>query len=95
MRNAIEHANEDVTVTIGELEAGFYVEDDGSGIPIDERDDVFEAGYTTTSQSTGFGLSIVKQVVDAHGWEISLIGGSEDGGRFEVSDAEVSQIESK
>jgi PAS domain S-box len=94
MRNAIEHTNEDVTVTIGEFEDGFYIKDDGSGIPADERDDVFEAGYTTTSQGTGFGLSIVKQVVEAHGWEISLTEGSEDGARFEVSNVEVSQIES-
>ncbi|CCC41887.1 hybrid sensor histidine kinase/response regulator [Haloquadratum walsbyi] len=85
MRNAIEHTNEDVAVTIGELEDGFYVEDDGSGVPADKRDDVFEAGYTTTNQGTGFGLSIVKQVVEAHGWEMSLTEGSEGGARFEVT----------
>jgi Signal transduction histidine kinase len=96
MRNGIDHADDgqDVIITIGELEDGFYVEDNGSGVPADERDDVFEAGYTTTRRGTGFGLSIVKQVVEAHGWEISLTEGSEGGARFEVSDAEVSQIES-
>jgi PAS domain S-box len=95
MRNAIEHADQaqhrggDVTVTIGELEDGFYIEDDGSGVPADERNNVFEAGYTTTSQGTGFGLSIVKQVVEAHGWEISLKEGSEGGARFEVTQVEL------
>ena len=105
MRNAIEHADqdqgknetedededEDVTITIGELADGFYVADDGSGIPVDERDDVFEAGYTTTEQGTGFGLSIVKQIIEAHGWEISLTGSPEDGARFEVTDIELNR----
>jgi signal transduction histidine kinase len=103
MRNAIEHTrtqgknkteDEDVTITVGELADGFYVADDGSGIPIDERDDVFEAGYTTSEQGTGFGLSIVKQVVEAHGWEISITESAEGGARFEVTNADVSRIES-
>lgn len=32
-RNAIEHGGEDVTLSVGLLEDGFYVEDDGPGIP--------------------------------------------------------------
>ena len=101
MRNAIEHArdrdqdeDEDVTITVGELADGFYLADDGSGIPEDERDDVFEAGYTTSKRGTGFGLSIVKQVVEAHGWEISITESTEGGARFEVTDVDVSRIES-
>ena len=107
MRNAIEHARtqtqtqddegegEDVTITIGELADGFYLADDGSGIPEDKRDDVFEAGYTTTEQGTGFGLSIVKQVVEAHDWEISITESAEGGARFEVTNVEVSRVESE
>ncbi len=83
-----------MTITIGELANGFYLADDGSGIPEDERDDVFEAGYTTTEQGTGFGLSIVKQVVEAHDWEISITESAEGGARFEVTNVDVSRIES-
>jgi PAS domain S-box-containing protein len=85
MRNAVEHTSQDVTITVGEVEGGFYVEDDGSGIPEDSRDDIFEAGYTTTDEGTGFGLSIVKEVAEAHGWEISIVEGSEGGARFEIT----------
>jgi PAS domain S-box-containing protein len=85
MRNAVEHTSQDVTVTVGESEGGFYVADDGSGIPEDSRDDVFEAGYTTTDEGTGFGLSIVNQVVEAHGWDICITEGSEGGARFEIT----------
>ncbi len=104
MRNAIEHArnqaddnvdkSENVTITVGELADGFYVADDGNGIPESEQDDVFEAGYTTTEQGTGFGLSIVEQVVEAHGWEISITESAEGGARFEVTDVDVSRVES-
>jgi len=86
VRNAVEHGGEEVTVTVGELDDGFYVEDDGPGIPEDERDDVFDAGYTTTEEGTGFGLSIVKQVVDAHDWEIHVTEGTDGGARFEIID---------
>jgi PAS domain S-box-containing protein len=84
VRNAVEHGGEEVTVTVGELDDGFYVEDDGPGIPKEERDDVFDAGYTTTDEGTGFGLGIVEQVVDAHNWEIHITEGSDGGARFEI-----------
>lgn len=84
VRNAVEHGGEEVTVTVGELDDGFYVEDDGPGIPKQERDDVFDAGYTTTDEGTGFGLGIVEQVVDAHNWEIHITEGSDGGARFEI-----------
>jgi signal transduction histidine kinase len=85
MRNAVEHAGSDVTVSVGDLPDGFYVEDDGPGIPADARDDVFEAGYSTSDSGTGFGLSIVQQIVTAHGWEIVVNEGHEGGARFEIT----------
>jgi PAS domain S-box-containing protein len=88
MRNAVEHGGEDVTVTIGELADGFYLEDNGPGIPEDERDDVFKAGYSTTEDGTGFGLSIVKQVSQAHDWAVRVTDGSEGGARFEIAGVE-------
>ncbi|TKX52357.1 HAMP domain-containing sensor histidine kinase, partial [Halorubrum sp. SP9] len=42
-RNSIEHGGSDVTVTVGELDDGFYIEDDGPGISSEEYDDIFEA----------------------------------------------------
>ena len=83
-RNAVEHGGDNVTVTIGELDGGFYVEDDGPGIPEDERDEVFEAGYSAGDQGSGFGLAIVKQIVDAHGWTIRVTESDHGGARFEI-----------
>jgi signal transduction histidine kinase len=87
-RNAAEHADEpspDVTVTVGECEGGIYVADDGPGIPVDERDQVFESGYTTAEDGTGFGLSIVRQIAEAHGWRIDLMASDSGGARFEIT----------
>lgn len=60
IRNAVEHGGDDVTVTIGAFENGFYIADDGPGIPQAKRDDIFEVGFSTNTGGTGFGLSIVK-----------------------------------
>ncbi|ELZ56282.1 HAMP domain-containing sensor histidine kinase, partial [Haloferax sp. ATCC BAA-646] len=72
-----------VAVTVGETDRGFYVEDDGVGIDPADRDTVFEAGYTTSAQGTGFGLNIVSQVAAAHDWEVRVTEGTEGGARFE------------
>ncbi|MFB6310285.1 MAG: GAF domain-containing sensor histidine kinase [Salinirussus sp.] len=86
-RNAVDHGNEDITVTVGELEngSGFYVADDGPGIPPAERESVFEMGYTTGENQTGYGLSIVQRIADAHGWDIEVVSSTDGGARFELS----------
>ena len=89
IRNAIEHGGDDVTITVGSLEDGIYVKDDGPGIPEEDRSVVFDEGYSTKKDGTGFGLSIVKEIVEAHGWEIRLTAGSEGGARFEITGVDI------
>jgi len=84
LANALTHGGDDVTVTVGALVDGFYIEDDGPGIPEAARAEVFEAGYSTATDGTGFGLAIVKQVADAHDWDIRVTEGHEGGARFEI-----------
>lgn len=85
--NAIEHAGESVTVTVGpiadgnEQGQGFYVEDDGPGVDPDIAESVFEWGVTSDTDGTGLGLAIVAEIADAHGWEVSLK--PDDGARLE------------
>jgi len=85
IRNAVEHGGGDVTVTIGEMNDGFYIEDDGSGISQAGRETIFDAGYSTAENGTGFGLSITEQIADAHGWDIHVIDGTDGGARFEIT----------
>jgi PAS domain S-box-containing protein len=88
-RNAVEHGGDDVTVRVGRREDGFYVADDGPGIPPDRRGDVLESGYTTSEDGTGFGLAIVKQIADVHGWTVVVSESESGGARFEFSEVEV------
>jgi signal transduction histidine kinase len=85
-RNSIEHGGPEVVVTAGGLEDrdGFYVEDDGPGIPVSDRETVFEWGFSGGS-SSGLGLAIVESVVKGHGWEITAEESSEGGARFEIT----------
>jgi PAS domain S-box-containing protein len=85
LRNTVEHSPSPVTVTVRQLDNGFYVADNGPGIDEGERDKVFEPGHTTADNGTGFGLSIVKRIADAHGWEISLTDSNTGGARFEFT----------
>jgi two-component system, OmpR family, sensor kinase len=55
----------------------FIVEDDGPGIPADERARVFDrfhrtAGSRTRNAGAGLGLAIVKAIVDAHGGDVRI-----------------------
>ena len=64
-------------------DGGFAVADDGPGIPADDRDRVFESGYTT-GDGTGLGLAIVKTIAEAHGWTVSVTESDAGGARFVV-----------
>ena len=103
-RNSVEHglsaqsdtASTDdgeaaLTVTVGVLPdaSGFFVEDDGTGIPTDSPEQLFEAGFSTGDDGTGLGLAIVRDVVDAHGWEVTVTDGSDGGARFEITGVEL------
>ena len=70
------------------LFAALVVEDDGPGIPPDDREAVFDAGYTTSDDGTGFGLAIVEQIAEAHGWAVHVEGSPLGGARFVVSGIE-------
>ncbi|MFB6361449.1 MAG: PAS domain S-box protein [Halobacteriales archaeon] len=88
-RNAVEHGGDAVTVTIGAADEGFYVEDDGSGIPPEEQPKVFDLGYTTADTGTGFGLRIVQDIAEAHSWEVGVTTGEAGGTRFRFTDVSV------
>ena len=83
-----EDAGRGVTVTVRPLPDGFAVADDGPGIPESEREQVFESGYTTTPGGTGFGLAIVREIADAHGWTVTVTESEAGGARFEFTGVE-------
>jgi PAS domain S-box-containing protein len=97
-RNAIEHAGEDVAVRVGRLESdseesaeagrstGFYVADDGPGMPEEMRENAFDSSFTTSDEGLGIGLWVVREVASAHGWTITVVESESGGTRFEFDD---------
>jgi PAS domain S-box-containing protein len=89
--NSVEHGftTDDVALTVGTLDDGFYVADDGPGISADEREHVFDPGFSTDERGTGFGLAIVQQIAHAHGWSVTVTEADDGGARFEFTDVEL------
>lgn len=89
VRNAVEHnptaESDGLTVRVGPLDGGFFVEDNGVGIPPDRRENLFTG---SRSEFTGLGLRIVQRVVEAHGWTIEAAESDDGGARFEIRGVE-------
>jgi len=83
---AVESAvSDDLTVRVGALADGFFVADDGRGIPATDRDRVFEQGFTTAAEGSGLGLAVVRLVADAHDWSVTVTDSDDGGARFEFT----------
>lgn len=84
-RNSVEHAGEDVNIEVGPLpdSNGFYIADDGPGLPEDVLEAFQEYNEVGTMTAGGIGLVSVVDVVDAHGWDVS-VSNTGDGVRFEI-----------
>jgi signal transduction histidine kinase len=60
------------------------VQDDGSGVPPDVRDRLFEPLFSTKTKGTGLGLTICRQIVEKHGGTLTL-GESTCGAAFRIT----------
>ncbi|WP_049900433.1 PAS domain S-box protein [Natrinema sp. J7-1] len=90
-RNSIEHGGTTETVRIGPLETderpaatrGFFIEDDGEGLPAKLRDELFDPSASTSTEGLGIGLWIVREVATGHGWAVAATESESGGARFE------------
>jgi nitrogen-specific signal transduction histidine kinase len=83
--NSIEHGGDDVTVRLGYTDTGFFVADNGHGIPEQNRENIFDREVTYSDQGTGYGLAIVSDIVNEHGWVVSVRESDNGGARFDVT----------
>jgi len=85
-QNTAQHARPTATtVTIGHLadRDGFFIEDDGPGIGAAQDNEIFDYGMST-GDGTGIGLAIVRTIIEAHSWRISVTHSDRGGARFEI-----------
>lgn len=83
--NAVEHGGRSATVRVGANPEGFFVEDDGPGIPEGDRQRIFDWGVSDRGGHRGIGLHIVEEIAIAHGWSIDVTDGEAGGARFVFS----------
>lgn len=91
--NAARHADHQVAFGLAEEDgvAVLDVSDDGTGIPVGERDAVFERfhrldeGRGRSSGGTGLGLAIARRIVEDHGGTITVGDGASGGARLTVA----------
>jgi PAS domain S-box-containing protein len=85
LQNAVDHGGSDVIVRVGVLEDGFFVADDGPGIPESDRESVLESGVSMKENGVGLGLAICKRIIENHGWEVEITESWDGGTRFEIT----------
>jgi len=73
-----------VTRKSGSAEAALEVRDDGTGVPMENRQEIFKPYFTTNQKGTGLGLAVVQQIVLAHGWEITCLPNEPKGAIFRI-----------
>jgi signal transduction histidine kinase len=90
--NAVRHASARVVVSLTEDDgsAVLTVDDDGTGVPEDERERVFERfvrldeARSRDAGGAGLGLAIVRDAVRAHGGDATVVTSPLGGARFVV-----------
>jgi signal transduction histidine kinase len=84
--NTLRHGKHATTVTVSaeEIPAGLIIrwEDDGTGIPADEKEVIFHQGY---GKNTGLGLFLSREILSITGMTIIESGTPGKGARFEIT----------
>jgi len=84
MINAIQASHSGGQVHVSLMRSRLVVQDEGKGIENEVVEKLFTPFFTTKANGTGLGLSNVRKIVDAHGWQISVNSQPGSGTRFEV-----------
>ncbi|MBI1389738.1 MAG: hypothetical protein GC154_14970 [bacterium] len=87
--NSVQAVNEGGAIVIESVQRGAELElvirDDGPGVPRESIDKIFRPYFTTREGGTGLGLSVVNQIVQAHGWDVRYEDARGGGACFRIS----------
>ena len=68
----------------GEDGLRIFYQDDGVGIPQNVRPNLFREGFST-GRGSGYGLFLIKTLMDVYGWRIEETGESGKGAQFTIT----------
>jgi two-component system sensor histidine kinase HydH len=74
-----------VTVAVADGSVIYEVIDHGPGVPVADRDKIFEPFHTGKTRGTGLGLAIAKRLVELHRGTISVDDAPGGGARFRIA----------
>lgn len=83
--NALDVSKIGTRIVIRLDDIGLSVEDEGPGIPEEVMNKLFTPFFTTKANGTGLGLSNVRKIAEAHGWEVGVSRPATGGTRMEIS----------
>ena len=95
IHNSLKHGQKTSKIKLHCEEAGsdelkLYYEDDGVGIPEKIKANLFKEGFTTGNGS-GYGLYLIKNIMEVYGWKIRETGTTEKGAQFTITIPRINQ----
>ncbi len=88
LENAAHHSDADkvsITLKKSDQEIICTIEDDGKGIPDDEKEKIFDKGFTTDkNRGTGLGMFLAKTLLEIYGATIEVKNSELGGTQFEI-----------
>ncbi|MFP4051458.1 MAG: PAS domain S-box protein, partial [Thermoplasmata archaeon] len=88
IENSVYHSGGDLIKISGKVmeeEVRCTIEDDGKGIPDEEKEKIFQKGYTTDEKrGTGLGMFLVKMLINTYGGKIEVKDSEMGGAMFDI-----------
>ncbi|NJC26067.1 sensor histidine kinase [Neolewinella antarctica] len=83
-RQSIERGGQ-ITITSTTNPPGFTITDDGAGIAAEHAEQLFTPFFSTKPTGQGIGLTLAREILEAHGARYSLVTGPDERTRFRVT----------
>ncbi len=86
IRNAVQAGASSISLSLSLVDNDYelIVADNGKGIPLENRDKIFEINFTTKATGTGLGLKLTRRFVESAGGSIELLD-KKPGAHFKIS----------